>query len=306
MDLRPHFVLHACSKDSLGILHCKKTPFAEYIDIICQFFCSNLGYHFVDHQVDKIRLSAFIFRGYSMCPEESGDQFKGGHEPQPSDDPQHFKFILNSEPVTAFNLNRSGSHHHNLLQSRQGLHNELLLRSLMQPAGRIQYPSSPACDLLVRKPPDLVDILYLPAAGKHQVGMRIAEGRENHAVRGINHLHFHSPGFTEVGNIFHLPEIADPVAFNVNPGILNCFKFCHFGSGNFQFRFTFNLYKLPDVFDQQSHKLVFMFSISDKDIDFPVPLTLHSFKSSGHEKKHPSPDIAPVAGLPRLCRNSKG
>ena len=116
-----------------------------------------------------------------MRPEERGPHLQRHAFADAADDAQHLQLVPGRKAVAALDLHAPRTHRRDLAHALHRLRIEFVLRSLVQPVGGVENAPAPPGDLLVRQTVDLVQKLPLAAPGVDQVGVRVAERREEHA-----------------------------------------------------------------------------------------------------------------------------
>ena len=119
----------------------------------------------------------------------------------------------------------------------------------MQPVGGVQDAASAACDLLIRKAVDLVQKLLLAAPGVDQVGVRVAERREEHPARGIDD----AVGI-RLAEIRHAAERRNALSVGQQPGVVERVEAVHLRTAAAQAALRLDTDDPSDVFDQQFHR----------------------------------------------------
>jgi hypothetical protein len=101
---------------------------------------------------------------------------------------QHLQFILSAESVAALDLYGTRSLLYNLLDALHRLSIELVFRQLMQSVGRVEDATTALCYLGIAQAPYLIYKLTLTTVGIDDMGVAVAERREEGAARGVERV----------------------------------------------------------------------------------------------------------------------
>ena len=246
MDLRPQTILPPHVEDAARLADRKEALVAEDVDEVGQPFAGHGGDHLAADQIDILRLPAAVGACNGMGAEEGGPHFQRCGLADAADHAQHLQLVFGRETVSALDLDAAGSHRRDLPDTLHGLPVELLLGGVVQPVGGVQDPAAAACDLLVGEAVDLVEELLLAAPGIDQMGVRVAERREEHPAFGVGHL----VGRHAVERL-HASEGGDPLAVGQQPGVVERFQTVHLGAADAQPPFGLNADDAADILDQQ-------------------------------------------------------
>ena len=84
MDFCPQPVLHTCHQHPFGFVNRKETLVAEHINVIGKFLGSNTRNHFIDNQINVLRLPSLILGRHRMGTQKGAHDFYRGSIFQPS------------------------------------------------------------------------------------------------------------------------------------------------------------------------------------------------------------------------------
>ena len=119
----------------------------------------------------------------------------------------------------------------------------------MQSVGGVQDAASAARDLLVRKAVDLVQKLLLAAPGVDQVGVRVAERREEYPARGIDD----AVGI-RLAELGHAAERRNALSVSQQPCVVERVEAVHLRTAAAQAALRLDTDDPSDVLDQQFHR----------------------------------------------------
>ena len=175
---RPH--------DPSGLFDRKEPFVAEDVDELGQSLAGYGRNHLAADQIDILRLTADVVAGHGVRPEEGGAHSDGRGLADTADHAQHLQFVCGREAVAALDLDAPRTHADDFADALHGLLVQLVLRGGAEPVGGVENAAAPAGDLLVAQAVDLVQKLLFAAAGIDQMGVRIAERREERPSLGIH------------------------------------------------------------------------------------------------------------------------
>ena len=168
-----------------------------------------------------------------MGSEKRADHAHGCCLPDAAYHAQHLQLVVGVESVAAFYLHGSRAFGCYLADTLHGLVVELVFRSLVQPVRRAQYAATPAGYLGVAQAAYLVDELALATARIHQVGVAVAERREQPAPLGIDSFSRsarHSLPRYGAQPVVLASEVGNVVVLGEQPRVVNARKVLHFAA----------------------------------------------------------------------------
>ena len=209
--------------------------------------------HLVDDQVDIVLLVAAVLHGDAVGAEEVGLDGQGRVLLEAADDAQELQLALGGEAVAALDFDGAGAEAHGLFEAALGHVVEFLLRGRRRGFGRIEDTPSPLRDLLVAEAANLVDELMLARVGIDEVGVRVAEGREDEPSRGV-HFFFHIPLSVFRFPLAHRSEGLYPAVLNEEVGVLDGLHLRHLLALGAQLLLAgLHLHQFLDILDKCSH-----------------------------------------------------
>ena len=194
MDLRTQTESGRFFEDSGGLIDSEEALVAEDIDEIGQTFSRDCRQHFFANEVDIRTLAAGIGSSDGVSAEEIGPDNQSGRGFDAADDTEHFQFILRGEAVSALDFEGTGSHGPDFFDSFHGLAVEFVFAGLVKQVGRIQDSTATGCDFFVGETGNLVPEFSVTASGIDQMGVGIAECRQDPALADIGHFAIQASG----------------------------------------------------------------------------------------------------------------
>ena len=220
VDPGPQSVPEGCREDPFCFVDCKEACFTKHIHIPGQLFFSYPGDHFFYDQVYISGLVPLILFRNRMRPQKGCPYRQGRLLSYPSDDTQHFQFVLNGKAIAAFYFNRPCAKADQFPGPYQALPVKLFFRCFTQQAGGIENAASACRYFLIRQSAYFICEFLFPAPGINNMRMAITKGRKNTFSGCINDRGSERYVFT-IGIPFHGAEsVNHPVPYE-QPGIFN-------------------------------------------------------------------------------------
>ena len=252
MNLRHKSVAGGRFEDAGRLLDREEALVAEDIDILGQPLAGHGREHFAADEVYVLCLAPDVGAPNGVRPEEGGAHLERCRLADAADDAQHLQLVLGREAVAALDFHGAGAHADDFADALHRLAVELLLGGGVEPVGGVENTPAAARYLFVAQAVDFVEELLLAAAGIDQMGVRVAERREEHPPGGIHHL-------CGVGTpLGHRPEGGDAPLLGQQPGGIERLQTSHLLATQ-----TFDAFRLDsdnrsDVLNQQSHDASFV------------------------------------------------
>ena len=185
-----------------------------------------------------------------MGTEEVGLNGEGRLLLEAADDTEHFQFVLRIQSIAALDFNGAGTEGSNLFQTVPCVSEKLVLGGGAEAVHRVEDSPSPFGNLLIAEAFNLVDVLDFAAAGIHDVGVRVTEGREDHPSGGSHHLDRFLDLFQHLfGKIGHLSKIVNLVAHHQQVSVFNARQVAHFLASSKRNWCSFCLHQFLDILD---------------------------------------------------------
>ena len=210
VDLRTEAQRGGRCEDAVRILRREEALVAENVHEISEF--RRLRQHI--HDGLHVRLLR-IATAHGVGAQKGGAHRGGNRVADPADDAQHLQLIGRIEPVSALDLDGAAPLPHHLPHAFHRLGEQFVFRSPVQQVGGIQDTPAPSRNLFVAAAFDLVQELAVAAAGVHDVGVAVAEGRHQQAALCVDVLRAGRP----LRAVRHRAEARDAAVLDAQPGV---------------------------------------------------------------------------------------